>query len=68
MRFVHREETDRRLSKRFYERSAAEALRRDVNEFVIAARQTANALLLLGRAERTIDQVAAIPRRSSAST
>ena len=48
--------------KRFEKRPAAEAFRRDVDKFEFAPRQRPDALALLSRAERAVDQ-----RRGNAS-
>ena len=56
MRLVHGEKRDGALPKRFKKRTAPEAFRRDVDEFELAPCQRLNALALLSRGERAVDQ------------
>ncbi len=56
MRFIHREKRDGALAERFQKRAAAEAFRRDVDQFELAPRQRPDPFPLLIRAERAVDQ------------
>ena len=68
MRFIHSEKRDRALSQRFEKRPAAEAFRRDVDQFEFAPGQRPNALPLLAGLSELLINVAEMPRRWSAST